>query len=535
MRTAYWGVFTEGDQSGNAPIGAQLKEAGAALTAPSDGLTGLLGFVAPTGQAGQSDIITLSYNNPFLSLATPGYRASSDPLDVAIGTDNASASNSAIAQLGLRAPVAISEYIGSVFDNNSYKERLTAAAKTFNVPVTINGNLTVTGTCTGCGGGSGDGSGTVNSGNASQIAMYGGNGAVVSGDSALTDNGTTLNYSGSGGIAASNGTISGNLTVGGQLIVTGPWLVNSPVPTSGMGAATSGTSSLGISNDGNFYISANAGTPSQVETAATVATTLAGYVPNTITVNGHALTGNVTVAATDISTGVLAHAQLPALVSGDVPNNAANTTGSAGSLSGASVLPNGTTATTQAPGDSSTKVATTAFVMQNQGGTVNQWIPFPGYNSINQAAFPTAANTAAVFGFTLPVTVTTSKVVYRVGSTADNTANTYEIGIYNGSGTLVAHFQAAGSTFCPVTGATKSQSWAEGTVTLPPGKYYEAIASSCTSGCATFTTGNGTVTTFYSNSGFTQNVSSGTLGSSITAPGTGNESFGASPLSIILE
>jgi hypothetical protein len=72
-------------------------------------------------------------------------------------------------------------------------------------------------------------------------------------------------------------------------------------------------------------------------------------------------------------------------------------------------------------------------------------------------------------------------------------------------------------------------------VTLPPGKYYEAIVSSCTASCATFTTGNGTVTTFYSNSGFTQNVTSGTLGSSITAPGTGNESFGASPLSIILE
>jgi hypothetical protein len=51
--------------------------------------------------------------------------------------------------------VAISEYIGSVFNNNSYKERLTASAKTFNVPVTINGNLTVTGTCRGCSAGTG--------------------------------------------------------------------------------------------------------------------------------------------------------------------------------------------------------------------------------------------------------------------------------------------------------------------------------------------------------------------------------------------
>jgi hypothetical protein len=131
--------------------------------------------------------------------------------------------------------------------------------------------------------------------------------------------------------------------------------------------------------------------------------------------------------------------------------------------------------------------------------------------------------------------LTTSKVVYRVGSTADNTANTYEVGIYNGSGALVAHVQAAGTMFCPSTGATKSQNWTEGTVTLSPGKYYLALVSSCTASCATFTTGNATVTTFYSNSAFTQNVSGSTLGGSITAPGTGNESFGASPLSVILE
>ena len=234
---------------------------------------------------------TFAYTNLFLTLATPGYRPPASPTDTAIGFDSAPASGATAVQLGFRAPVAISEYIGSVFDNPHFKERLTATAKTFNVPVTINGNLTVTGTCTGCGGGGGDDppSGTVNSGNASQIAIYGSNGAAVSGDSVLTDSGTTLSYSGSGGITASSGTFSGgvsgttgtfsgNLNVGGQLIVTGPWLVNSPIPTSGMGVAASGTSSLGISNDGNFYISSNAGSPSQVQTAATVATTLAGYV-----------------------------------------------------------------------------------------------------------------------------------------------------------------------------------------------------------------------------------------------------------------
>lgn len=53
---------------------------------------------------------------------------------------------------------------------------------------------------------------------------------------------------------------------------------------------------------------------------------------------------------------------LAALGSGDIPNNAANTSGTAANLSGTPALPNGTTATTQTTGDNSTKVATTAFV-----------------------------------------------------------------------------------------------------------------------------------------------------------------------------
>jgi hypothetical protein len=164
-------------------------------------------------------------------------------------------------------------YVGALPNNpggtsNNWTEELSVSGHTFNEPVTVNGNLTVTGVCTGCGGG-GSGSGTVNSGTASQVAVYPGNGAAVSGDSALSDSGTTLNYAGTGGISAAAGTFSGNVTVNGQLMVAGPWMVDSPVPGSAMGAAPSGTSSLGISNDGNFYISANAGTPLKVATTGT--------------------------------------------------------------------------------------------------------------------------------------------------------------------------------------------------------------------------------------------------------------------------
>jgi len=52
-----------------------------------------------------------------------------------------------------------------------------------------------------------------------------------------------------------------------------------------------------------------------------------------------------------------------ALTSGDIPNNAANTSGTAANVSGTPALPNGTTATTQTTADSTAKIATDAFVV----------------------------------------------------------------------------------------------------------------------------------------------------------------------------
>jgi hypothetical protein len=72
-----------------------------------------------------------------------------------------------------------------------------------------------------------------------------------------------------------------------------------------------------------------------IANGCTGATTAAGALANlgavstATTVNGHALSSNVTVSASDLTTGTLPHAQLPTLLSGDIPNNAANTTGNA--------------------------------------------------------------------------------------------------------------------------------------------------------------------------------------------------------------
>jgi hypothetical protein len=262
-----WEQCLEGKGDNLANVGGMLLADGSYNRGTGSGMKGRLIFEYPTSGIGYEQphhIITLVDSNFAKTLATIGFRPPNDANDTYIGIDNTAAPSGA--QLAFGSPVAISSYIGNVGDNASFLERLTVSGKTFNVPVNINGNLTVTGTCTGCGGG---GAGTVNSGTATQLALYSTNGAAVSGDSGLTDNGSTLNYSGSNGITAAAGTFSGSVTVNGQLLVAGPWTVSSPVPGTAMAAAGAGTSALGISNDGNFYISANAGTPQKVATTAT--------------------------------------------------------------------------------------------------------------------------------------------------------------------------------------------------------------------------------------------------------------------------
>jgi hypothetical protein len=96
-----------------------------------------------------------------------------------------------------------------------------------------------------------------------------------------------------------------------------------------------------------------------------VGTTVPGYVPSATTVNGNALTGNITITASQITSGTLPHAQLPALVSGDIPNNAANTSGTSANLSGTPTLPNGTAAATQSYNNNSGLLATTGYVLAN--------------------------------------------------------------------------------------------------------------------------------------------------------------------------
>jgi hypothetical protein len=133
-------------------------------------------------------------------------------------------------------------------------------------------------------------------------------------------------------------------------------------------------------------------------------------------------------------------------------------------------------------------------------------------------SFSSTANKAELWGVVLTFPLTTSQVTYDV-VTADNTSNTYDIGVLNSSGNIVAHIgNTAGTTFAASTGY-KTLSWAA-SATLQPGKYYLAITSNCTSSCAQIYGGSSAGFTFVGgSSGTAESVTAGgTLNNGITIP-----------------
>jgi hypothetical protein len=76
--------------------------------------------------------------------ATANHRPAADANDLDLGYEGS------IDTFYSRAQTELREYVGKIPDGNP-QEKLTAAAKIFNVPVTINGNLTIMGKCVGCG------------------------------------------------------------------------------------------------------------------------------------------------------------------------------------------------------------------------------------------------------------------------------------------------------------------------------------------------------------------------------------------------
>jgi hypothetical protein len=133
-------------------------------------------------------------------------------------------------------------------------------------------------------------------------------------------------------------------------------------------------------------------------------------------------------------------------------------------------------------------------------------------------------NVTKLWGFVLPYAVTTTQITYDV-TTADNTANEYDIGIYNTSGDLLVDIGATPGTTFAASDGFRTLLWTQGSSSLAAGEYYLALTTNCASACAQ-------IAAALSNVSFAVNVSAaastgGALPSTTTVPAqawaTGNQ------------
>lgn len=125
-------------------------------------------------------------------------------------------------------------------------------------------------------------------------------------------------------------------------------------------------------------------------------------------------------------------------------------------------------------------------VMTGTGSDCNSATGAPGY--INTGIGSTAGftqNFNKVWGLFIPYQITNStQITYDIVTTADNTGNLYDLGLFDISGNLIVHLGAtAGTTFSPSTGF-KTLSWTA-PATIAAGKYYIGLTTNCAASCAT--------------------------------------------------
>ena len=162
-----------------------------------------------------------------------------------------------------------------------------------------------------------------------------------------------------------------------------------------------------------------------------------GAVPTSTTVNGHPLSANVTISATDLNTGTLPHAQLPALVSGDIPNNAANTSGTATGFTGSLVGDvTGTQSNTVVNKVNGASVpASAALLATNSGSQLTAVSTLPASaepahtGDVSNTAGSLAMTVNALKGLTLPALTSQTGYLY------DNNG-TLSLNVPSGSGTV---------------------------------------------------------------------------------------------------
>ncbi|HEX3819887.1 MAG TPA: hypothetical protein VHW45_06130 [Candidatus Sulfotelmatobacter sp.] len=153
--------------------GATIMKAANGLQTPESGHKGRLNFGHRGQVSGFTPLITLGDSNWGATWASANHRPMADANDLDLGYEGS------IETFYNRAQKEIREYIGKLPDGNP-QEKLTSAGKTINVPVTINGDLTVTGKCIGCGGAGGGSSSSGTSGAHWTVSLTGQKAAIAS-------------------------------------------------------------------------------------------------------------------------------------------------------------------------------------------------------------------------------------------------------------------------------------------------------------------------------------------------------------------
>jgi hypothetical protein len=253
---------------------------------------------------------------------------------------------------------------------------------------------------------------------------------------------------------------------------------SSCLPAGGAVASVFGRTGAVTAASGDYSVAQVTGAAPLASPAFTGSPVVPGYVTTGTTVNGHALSSNVTISASDLTTGSLPSAQLPA--------------------------------------------------------PACAWITVPTQSGSGNAFSGT--NKAIVWGVYNPYPCTTSNVAYVVG-TADNTSNNYALGLYSGgsggTGTLIATTAStAGTAFASSTGI-KHVAWNSSNVSVPAGRVYIALTSNCASACAALLGTPGTGVTWAANVQVSVTSGGAALPATVTLPTDSFSSGGSIPALIV--